>query len=492
MVSGAGVRRSSGGPAALARGGVPLHRRLTDKALGFIKDVKALAPDKPVSSSTTPRVGAHAPHHVPREWADRYRGRFDAGYEAMREQTSVTAEGDGYRPGGSTELPPINPIGDPDTRTGPDGQPFPALDFTRPWGSLSDEEQRLFARMAEVYAGFLSHTDHHVGKLLDYLEETEQLENTLIIVVSDNGAVRRGRPERFGQREQSRQQHPGRPGGEPGNARRARRAEDLQPLPDRMGDGVQHAIQDVEALRVQRRHLRPVHPLLAGRHRRARRDPRPVPPRGRPGADRPRRARRRTARGDQGLHPESLRRESACATASTPPNLPSARKTQFYSMLGSRGIWHDGWKAVTTHPTISGWSRFNDDVWELYHTDVDRAEAHNLADEEPDEAHANWSTSGSPKPAPTRRSLSMTAPPWRSSPRPAPAARAAPRRPLRLLPGHRRDTGVTGGKHPQPVLLHRRARRHPRTGRPGRALRAWCAIRRARALRQGGSAPLRL
>ena len=63
---------------------------------------------------------------------------------------------------------------------------------------------------------------------------------------------------------------------------------------------------------------------------------------------------------------------------------PSARTTQFYSMLGSRGIWHDGWKAVTTHPTLSGWSHFNDDTWELYHTDTDRAELHNLAAEHPD------------------------------------------------------------------------------------------------------------
>ena len=63
---------------------------------------------------------------------------------------------------------------------------------------------------------------------------------------------------------------------------------------------------------------------------------------------------------------------------------PSARKTQFYSMLGSRAIWHDGWKAVTTHPTIAGWSHFNDDTWELYHTDVDRSELHDLAGEQPD------------------------------------------------------------------------------------------------------------
>ncbi len=63
------------------------------------------------------------------------------------------------------------------------------------------------------------------------------------------------------------------------------------------------------------------------------------------------------------------------------PKAPSTRSTQFYAMLGSRAIWHDGWKAVTNHPTIAGWSNFNDDEWELYHTEVDRSELHNLAAE---------------------------------------------------------------------------------------------------------------
>jgi arylsulfatase len=64
--------------------------------------------------------------------------------------------------------------------------------------------------------------------------------------------------------------------------------------------------------------------------------------------------------------------------------LPSARQTQFYSMLGSRSLWHDGWKAVTTHPTLSGWGHFEKDTWELYHTDVDRSEVHDLAAREPE------------------------------------------------------------------------------------------------------------
>ncbi len=65
-------------------------------------------------------------------------------------------------------------------------------------------------------------------------------------------------------------------------------------------------------------------------------------------------------------------------------SVASRRKTQFYAMLGSRSIWHEGWKAVTTHPCIAGWGNFNDDEWELYHTDVDRSELHNLAAEQPE------------------------------------------------------------------------------------------------------------
>ena len=136
---------------------------------------------------------AHAPHHVPREWADRYRGRFDMGYEAAREQILARQKELGIVPPG-TELPPINPIGTPETRSGPDGQPFPPLDYTKPWDGLSADEQRLFARMAEVYAGFLSHADAQIGRLLDYLESIDQLDNTLIFVVSDNGASGEGGP----------------------------------------------------------------------------------------------------------------------------------------------------------------------------------------------------------------------------------------------------------------------------------------------------------
>ena len=109
-------------------------------------------------------------------------------------------------------------------------------------------------------------------------------------------------------------------------------------------------------------------------------------------------------------------------------------------MLGSRGIWHEGWKAVTTHPTIAGWSHFNDDEWELYHTDVDRSELHDLAKENPDKlrelAEPVVRGGRQERRVPARRPLAA-----RDHPDAAAAARAAAR-PLRLLPRHRRRAGA--------------------------------------------------
>src|SRR3954470_5714244 len=115
------------------------------------------------------------------------------GYEAAREQILARQKQLGIVPP-NTELPPVNPIGTPQERTGPGGEQFPPLDYTKPWDSLSPDERRLFARMAEVYAGFLSHADAEIGRLLDHLESIGQLENTLVFVVSDNGASGEGGP----------------------------------------------------------------------------------------------------------------------------------------------------------------------------------------------------------------------------------------------------------------------------------------------------------
>jgi arylsulfatase A-like enzyme len=171
--------------------GYHLSQDLADKAIGFIRDAKVVDPDKPFFMYFASQA-AHAPHHAPEEWIERYRGRFDQGYEAIREEILARQKELGLLPE-DQELSPINPHGEP-TATGPDGQPWPGMDAVRPWASLTEDEQRLFIRMAEVFAGYVSHADHELDRVLDYLEESGQLDNTIIVVVSDNGASGEGGP----------------------------------------------------------------------------------------------------------------------------------------------------------------------------------------------------------------------------------------------------------------------------------------------------------
>ncbi|HZD43203.1 MAG TPA: sulfatase-like hydrolase/transferase, partial [Methanomicrobiales archaeon] len=171
--------------------GYHFSKDIAEKAIEFIRDAKVIAPEKPWFMYFCPGC-AHAPHHVFKEWADRYKGRFDMGYEKIREQILENQKRLGLLPE-TTELSPINPHGEPST-TGPDGQPWPPLDFVPPWDSLSEDEKKLFTRMAEVYAGFVTYTDAQIGRIFDYLEESGQLDNTIIVVVSDNGASAEGGP----------------------------------------------------------------------------------------------------------------------------------------------------------------------------------------------------------------------------------------------------------------------------------------------------------
>jgi len=354
---------------------------ITDKALEFIKDAKAIAPDKPFFLYYAPGA-AHAPHHAPREWIERYAGKFDMGYEAIREQTLARQKEMGLVPA-DTQLPPLNPIGTPQTRTGPGGQPFPPLDYTKPWDSLSAEERRLFSRMAEVYAGFLSHADHHIGRLLDFLEETGQRDNTLVIVVSDNGASGEGGPD--GSVNESLFFN-----GIPDDLQR-----NLAMLDELGGPKTYNhyptgwamafntpfkmwkryefnggtsdpcliawpsVLGHAGEIRHQYHHAIDIAPTILDLL----------------GVEPP-----EVLKGHVQSHLDGV----SMRYSFDDPSAPSARRTQFYSMLGSRAIWHDGWKAVTTHPTISGWSHFNDDTWELYHTDTDRSELHDLAAEQPE------------------------------------------------------------------------------------------------------------
>ena len=146
---------------------------LAEKAITFIADAKQVAPDKPFFMYWA--TGAmHAPHHVPKEWADKYKGKFDMGWEKAREIIHKRQLDKGIIPAG-TKL----------SRHDPD---------VPKWDKLSADERRLYARMMEVFAGFLEHTDHNIGRILDFLEKLGELDNTLIMVISDNGSSAEGGP----------------------------------------------------------------------------------------------------------------------------------------------------------------------------------------------------------------------------------------------------------------------------------------------------------
>jgi arylsulfatase len=153
--------------------GYHLTPDLVDKAISFVADAKQVAPDKPFFLYFC--TGAmHAPHHVPREWADRYRGMFDDGWEAYREKVFKRQKELGIIPE-NTEL----------SRHDPD---------VKHWSECSDMEKKVYARMMEVFAGYLSHTDHHLGRLFDFLKDMGQWDNTLVMLISDNGASPEGGP----------------------------------------------------------------------------------------------------------------------------------------------------------------------------------------------------------------------------------------------------------------------------------------------------------
>lgn len=153
--------------------GYHLTEDLVDKAIQFIADSKQLAPDKPFFLYFA--TGAmHAPHQVPKEWADKYKGQFDDGWDAYRAKVLKRQLELGVVPKG-TKL----------SRHDPDVQD---------WKKLSADERKLYARMMEVFAGFLEHTDHHIGRLITFLERMGELRDTLIMVISDNGASSEGGP----------------------------------------------------------------------------------------------------------------------------------------------------------------------------------------------------------------------------------------------------------------------------------------------------------
>ena len=153
--------------------GYHLTADLADKAIGFIADLKQVAPDKPFFLYFAPGAN-HAPHHVPKEWADKYKGKFDEGWDVYREKVFARQKELGIMPK-DAKL----------SRHDPDVQE---------WAKLPADERKLYARMMEVFAGFCEHMDHHVGRLIDFIDHLGELDNTLIMFISDNGASSEGGP----------------------------------------------------------------------------------------------------------------------------------------------------------------------------------------------------------------------------------------------------------------------------------------------------------
>ena len=145
---------------------------MTDQAIDWVRQQKALMPDKPFFTYYAPGA-THAPHHVHPDWSDKYKGKFDQGWDALREETFARQKELGVIPG----------------RRGADArhEQIPA------WDEIEDELKPVLARQMEVYAGFMEHTDHNVGRLLDALEELEILDDTLVYcIIGDNGASAEG------------------------------------------------------------------------------------------------------------------------------------------------------------------------------------------------------------------------------------------------------------------------------------------------------------
>ena len=146
---------------------------IVDKSIEFVRDQKSLVPEKPFFLYMC--FGAtHAPHQAPKEYIEKYRGRFDEGWDKIRDQWLARQKAMGIVPP-NTDLAPRNP-------------------GVKPWDDLSEGEKKLALRLQEAFAGFLDHTDHHIGRFINFLEQIGEFENTLIFLMSDNGASQEGGP----------------------------------------------------------------------------------------------------------------------------------------------------------------------------------------------------------------------------------------------------------------------------------------------------------
>ena len=338
--------------------GYHLTEDLVDHAVGFLRDHQSVNPGQPFFLYCA--LGAtHAPHQAPQEFIDRYRGQFDVGWDAIRDEWFARQQEMGVVPDG-TQLAPRNP-------------------GVEAWDDMSDNARNFAVALQEAFAGFLEHTDAQLGRLFSYLETSDQLDNSIVLLLADNGASQEGGPQGvsdeprlFGPADdldevQSRLHEIGGPrsaSNYPWGWAQAGNTPLRWYKQNTHGGGVRvpliahwpDGISDRGALRRQFHHVSDVMPTVLETL----------------GVEPP------TKRAGQEQIPIA---GTSFAYAFDDPDADTTKEAQYFEMFGHRGIWVDGWKAVTWHRFRTEWS---DDEWELYHVDVDFSETNNLAEQEPE------------------------------------------------------------------------------------------------------------
>ncbi|WP_338448541.1 arylsulfatase [Niallia oryzisoli] len=338
-----------------AEEGYHITEDLTDKAISYIKNQTSEAPDKPFFLYLA--YGApHAPHHAPKEFIDKYKGKFDQGWDVIRQQWFQRQKEIGLIPKDAV-LPERNPD-------------------IKAWDELSDDEKKLYARLQEAFAGFLEHTDYHIGRFVSFLEEINRLEDTLFIFLSDNGACAMGGEEGtvntwHGRNEslESKIARLDEIGSPKANNHYPKGWAYAGNTPLKWYKSYVHEggvrdpliirypekIKDPGTIRTQYHHVTDIVPTVLELLE----------------LEMPKQY--------KGVKQQPVHGTSMLYTLEK--NGETRKTTQYYEMIGNRGIWHNGWKAVSAH-TPNG--DFDQDVWELYHTDADFTEMNNLADAYPE------------------------------------------------------------------------------------------------------------
>lgn len=354
--------------------GYHLSKDLADQAIKMLRDKNATNPSKPFYMWFNPGAN-HAPHHSPAEYTAKYKGKFDDGYDAYRDWVVARMKEKGILPE-NTDMADFNPM--------PENMANPG-DYVRPWDELNADEKKLFSRMAEVYAGFSEYTDAQVGRIIDYLEETGQLENTIVLYAADNGASGEGSPNGSVNENKFFNGYPD------------ELAENMKYLEVLGGpDTYNHfptgwaaafsapfkmfkrysqyaggtndplviswpkGIKAKGEIRHQYHHSTDIVPTLLEVC----------------GIEMPEEY--------NGVKQTPLSGVSMAYSFDAAPDAPTQKEVQYYCMLGTRGIWKDGWKASAVHAPLTGKGHFDEDEWELYHVAEDRSEYHNLAEENPE------------------------------------------------------------------------------------------------------------